>query len=569
MKSATGFIVLSSASVLGICAAQMPPTSTGNGSSQDGTTATASAPQPRSAPPHITFSPPRPAFKGPPVPSVARSSAPQTAATESEIQEVTVSGHRSIPIQESRRFYIESRPYGDPNESGVLYENNRVCADKSLAAPKRLSSCNMSIWMVMHGASMEDPDRAKVYVARGDAFQQNGEDQAAIKDFKAASKLDPTSSRPWIGMGNLYAAKADYLHAFESYDRAMSIAPDDPVVNDNRGTALEGLGRHDEAIANFSRAIVLDPHDTSAHSNRATAYLAIKRQDLAIADLNEVIRATPSNALAYYDRGTAYELSGEIDKAKTDYREVVRRMPSYAPALAALGRLDSKDNPGLALAELGTAIRLDPKSPALRTRAIFYLLLQQPERALLDLDRVIANDGSDDIAWANRGVAKSRLGDLAGAIADCTRAIELAPTVANRINRGNAYATLHRYDEALADFDMALQAEPRNLPALLGRANLNYASRRLTASLEDYTRIIEADPHSAMAYFKRGNIHLDLREFGSAVSDYSESLELDPNQPAVLLNRSIAAARLGRRSDAAKDQRRALALDPQIFDDKH
>jgi tetratricopeptide (TPR) repeat protein len=251
-----------------------------------------------------------------------------------------------------------------------------------------------------------------------------------------------------------------------------------------------------------------------------------------------------------------------------DYRETVRRIPSYAPASAALGRLTAKEDPQLALAEFGTAIRLDPRSPALRARALLYLSLAQPERALPDLDRVIANDGSDAIAWANRGVAKSKLGDVEGAITDCTRAIELAPTVANYINRGNAYATLHRDEEALADFDMALQAQPRNLPALFGRANANYSNKRLAASLQDYTRILDVDSHNAVAYFKRGNVHLDLKEFGSALSDYSESLEIDPNQAVVLLNRSIAAGRLGRRSDAAKDQRRALALDPYILDDE-
>lgn len=472
----------------------------------------------------------------------------------------------SIPVAERRRFYIQSRSAGDPNDSLLLYENGRVCADKNLPVPKRLSSCNMSIWMVKHGAPMEVADRAKAYVARGDALQQSGDYAAAIQDFKEAGELDSASPRPWVGMGNVYTAMADYLRAFENYDHAMSIAPDDPVVYDDRGAALEGLGRHDEAIADFSRAIALDARDTSAYSNRAKSYREIKRQDLAIADLNEVIRTAPSDILAYYDRGTAYELNGETDKAEADYREVVSRMPTYAPASAALGRLDAKHNPDLALAELGAAIRLDPKSPAIRTRAILYLSIQQPERALPDLDRAIANDGSDDVAWANRGVAKSRLGDLAGAIADCTRAIELAPTVANRVNRGNAYATLHRNDEALADFDMALQVEPHNLSALVGRANADYASKRLAASLHDYTRIIDAAPHSDMAYFKRGNIHLDLKEFGSAFSDYSASLKIDPDQAVVLLNRSIAAARLGRRSDAAKDQRRALELDPYILD---
>jgi tetratricopeptide (TPR) repeat protein len=571
MRTVINFVILWGASALAVCAAQVPAP------------ATTSGPQVIVAPPQITFAAPRPAFKKLPTTSLAASSAPQTAAnapstapttaptTASGTPEVTVTGHRATVdpdwVDGKPRFYVETN-ISDLVESNMAIANGRECANESLPIPKRISSCDMAIWKAMHGASVENRELAKVYVARAVAFQQNGDDQAATKDFNTAGKLDRTNPRPWIGLGNLYAAKADYPHAFANYDRAMYIAPDDPVIYDNRGTALESMGRHDEAIADFSRAIVLDPQDTSAFSNRAMVYRASKRMDLAITDLAQVIRADPSDGLAYYDRGTAYELSGELDKARTDYRETVRRMPSFAPASAALGRLDSKDDPQLALAEFGAAIRLDPKSPALRARGLLYLSLEEPERALPDLDRVIANDGSDAIAWTNRGVAKAKLGDFAGAIADCTRAIELAPTVANRVNRGNAYATMHRDDEALADFDMALQSEPRNLPALLGRANTDYSRKRLAAALDDYTRAIDADPHSAITYFKRGNIHLDLMEFDFAFADYTESLKLDPNQPVVLVNRSIAAARLGRRSEAANDQHRALELDPSILDDK-
>lgn len=568
MRTVTTFVILLSASALGVCTAQVSAP------------ATTSGPQVIIAPPQITFTAPRPAFKRRPPIASAPSSAPQTAAdapttapiTASGTPEVTVTGHRPTGDPDwqdgKARIFIETHS-SDLVESDMAIENGRVCADESLPIPKRISSCDMAIWKTMHGASVENRELAKVYVARAVALQQKGDDQAAIKDFNTAGKLDRTNPRPWIGLGNLYAAKADYSHAFANYDRAMNIAPDDPVVYDNRGTALESMGRHEEAIADFSRAIILDPQDTSAYSNRATVYRASKRMDLAIADLAEVLRADPSDGLAYYDRGTAYELSGEFDKARSDYHETVRRMPSYAPASAALGRLDAKDDPQLALAEFGAAIRLDPKSPALRARALLYLSLEEPERALPDLDQVIANDGSDAIAWANRGVTKAKLGDYAGAIADCTRALELSPTAANRVNRGNAYATLHRDDEALADFNMVLQADPRNLSALLGRADADYSRKRLTAALDDYTRVIDADPHSAMAYLRRGNMHLDLKEFGFAFDDYTESLKLDPNQPVVLVNRSIAAARLGRRSEAANDQRQALALDPSILDDKH
>ena len=568
MRAVSGFIILLSGSVVCVCAAQTPSASAP--SDRAGGAPTTAGPQTSDARPPIRFSKPRAAYQKLPDSSPAPQDAAielQTAETDSDLQEVTVTARRSIPFRDRVRFYTDSTVYDTDGSSAMLYQNERVCADERLPIPKRMPDCDMAIWMTMHGGSVDDQSHASTLVARGLALQQTGDDIAAMKDLKAAVKIDPASPRPWLGIGRVYVARSDFQHAVEAYDRAMEIDPDDPIVYDNRGTALESLGQHAEAISDFSRAIALAPQDIDAYSNRATAYLAANRRDLAIADLDQVVRADPSNYLAYYNRGMAYELGGNLEKARIDYREASRRNPSFAPAPAALGRLDFGD-PQSALEELTTAIRIDPKSAAVRTRALLYLSLDEPDRALPDLNQVIANDGSDAVAWADRGVAKSRLGDFAGAIGDCTRAIEIAPTTANYINRGNAFATLHRADEALADFNMGLQRDPNNIPALLGRANAKYMSRRLAASLDDYTRVIEADPRNALAYFKRGNIHFDRKEYASAFNDYSESLMLDPNQPAVLLNRANTAARLGRRSQAAKDEDRALQLDPYFPDGK-
>jgi tetratricopeptide (TPR) repeat protein len=99
------------------------------------------------------------------------------------------------------------------------------------------------------------------------------------------------------------------------------------------------------------------------------------------------------------------------------------------------------------------------------------------------------------------------------------------------------------------------------VPALIGRADANHASKRLATSLDDYSRVIEADLGNALAYFKRGNIHLDRREFDAAFSDYSASLKLEPNQPVTFFNRAIAAGHLGRLDVATEDEKRARKLD--------
>jgi tetratricopeptide (TPR) repeat protein len=563
MRTVQPSILIFIIAVRGICAAQTP-TETG----QDAAIPERSGQQPKGVLPQIVFSAPRAEYQKLPASSSAPQAVQAADGVDPEVAEVTVTAQRSIPLRERARFYVEehSASYDDTATYNMINESMVVCADEKLAIAKRIPTCDTPILAAAHGTSVDPTNLARTYVSRGTMLHQIGEDSAAVKDFNAAARLDPTSPRPWISLGNFYVEKGDFSLALKNFDRAIDVQPN-PVSYDNRGSVLESLGRHAEAIADFSQAIAIAPLDTDAYSNRATSYLASKRWDLAIADLNRVISVEPSNHLAYYNRGMAYERSGDAEKAIVDYREAARRRPSFAPASAALGRLDTKD-PQLALEELSTAIRIDAKSPAVKTRALLYLSLDKAQLAMTDLNQVLANDSSDANAWADRGVAKSQLGDFPGAVADCTRAIELAPTDANYVNRGNALATLHREKEALADFDAVLQHDPHNLAALIGRANADYAIPRLAASLDDYNLVIETDPTNAAAYFKRGNVHFDLKQLSAAYNDYSESLKLNPNQPVVLLNRSNTAARLGRRGDAAKDERSALELDPYILSDK-
>jgi tetratricopeptide (TPR) repeat protein len=286
--------------------------------------------------------------------------------------------------------------------------------------------------------------------------------------------------------------------------------------------------------------------------------------NLAIADLSEVICAEPANGMAAYNRGTAYERSGQLDKALEDYRSAVRLQPSFAPASAALGRLLKAKDPSEAIAELSAAVRLDPKSPALRSRAILYLALARFHDALHDFDRVVANDGSDSLVFLDRGVAQEKLGNLESAVGDYSRSIELAPMAPAYVDRGNAYVHVRQIQKGLADFNAALALDPANLAALMGRAEASSARKSMSESLVDYSRVIELDPKNVIAYFRRGNVHFDLREYAAALDDYSDSLKLNPNQPAVLYNRSLAAARMGRLKDATDDRRRALALDASV-----
>ncbi len=436
----------------------------------------------------------------------------------------------------------------------------RTCFGQEQPLPRRLSSCTV----LLEKETLEKSEYRMVFLTRAQIYLQDGDDRAASQDFNSAVKVDPKSDRAWVARGSYYLSKGDYPAALNDFNVAVKLDPKDPIAFDNRGIGLNYLGKHEEAIADFTRAIALNPRNLSAYANRATAALAAGHLDQVIADLTEVIRAEPGNGMAYYNRGTAYDRQGNPDRAVEEYRNAARRMPGFAPAFAALGRLLKDKDPDTAVAQMSEAIRLDPRSPALRSRATLYLAMGRLDQALSDFNRVIANDGTDAIAYLDRGATNEKLGRLEDALRDYTRSFELSPTVAVEIDRGTAYSLLQLPEQALVDFNAVLAIEPKNVLGLLGRASVHEAQKRLSASLEDYTRVIEVDPGNVLAYFRRGNVHLDRLEFAAAFGDYSASLRLDPNQAVAFYNRAIADGRLGHGKDAAEDRRRALALDPEL-----
>jgi tetratricopeptide (TPR) repeat protein len=334
------------------------------------------------------------------------------------------------------------------------------------------------------------------------------------------------------------------------------------MVLHNRANALMALGQRDAALADLSEALTLNPRDEIALASRATLYLDMNQPDLARADLEKLKLINPTNGTAFYNVGITEQTLGDFDKAVDDYRTAVRLLPSFAPAHAALGVVLKAKDPNAALAEFSRALELDAQSTALNSRASLYLSLGQFEAAIRDFDALITRDSADGLAYLNRGVAKERQGNLQGALEDYGRSIDVAPTASAHFDRANLYVQLDRPEQALADFNAALALDPKNIKALLGRADMNYGARRLTESLADYTRVVDVQPKNAEVFFKRGSVYFDMGDFAAAYRDYSVSLALDPKQPDALRNRALAAERMGTTKDAEQDRQRARATEP-------
>src|SRR5258708_6201122 len=96
----------------------------------------------------------------------------------------------------------------------------------------------------------------------------------------------------------------------------------------------------------------------------------------------------------------------------------------------------------------------------------------------------------------------------AAALADLSRAIELAPGCASAIaSRGETYRLMERYDEALADLSRAVDLDPGGAGALSGRGDTYRLMKRYDEALADLNRAVDLDPGYAWAIARHGATH--------------------------------------------------------------
>src|SRR4029077_18844208 len=103
--------------------------------------------------------------------------------------------------------------------------------------------------------------------------------------------------------------------------------------------------------------------------------------------------------------------------------------------------------------------------------------------------------------YNSRGLAKEAKGDYDGAIADFNRAIELDPKLAIfYTNRGLAKEAKGDLDGAIADYTRAIELDPKQPGAYMNRGLAKEAKGDLDGAIPDFNRANELDPRLAFFY---------------------------------------------------------------------
>jgi lipoprotein NlpI len=150
-------------------------------------------------------------------------------------------------------------------------------------------------------------------------------------------------------------------------------------------------------------------------------------------------------------------------------------------------------------------------------------------------------------------------------IAICTRAIEsraLAPAdlAVAYYYRATAWADKKMIDKAIADYTLAVKADPDLGVAWYNRALAQGQRGNYDAAISDYTESIRVDPEFSAAFNNRAQAFAAQGQAGRAIPDFDEAIRLEPELARAWFGRALANFNVGRFDVAANDLAEAARL---------
>jgi tetratricopeptide (TPR) repeat protein len=246
----------------------------------------------------------------------------------------------------------------------------------------------------------------------------------------------PGSPWPLMLRGYVAGELNDFEAAEADFAAAMNREPDDYGILVNRGAMRLRQGRLAEASDDFRRAIDREPKQYQAYANLAQVYSAQKRWSEAIKQLEQAIERAPAVASLYRSRSRIHLDSGNAAAAQRD---------------------------------LARAIQLAPADPLAHLwRAEEHLANDRYREAVESFDIYERLAVPDAQFYQGRGLARAKLEDYSGAVADYSRSLSLQPNTNVHTRRGWAY-TLYPDQLALCDFKEGIKLNDENLEAHVGK----------------------------------------------------------------------------------------------------
>ena len=231
---------------------------------------------------------------------------------------------------------------------------------------------------------------------------------------------------------------------------------------------------------------------------------------------------------------------GDFVAAEPVIRTYLMQENNSYQALYLLGYVTERENKPKESLEIFTraAAISAPRPEDLRLVALDYVLLDDYTDAIHWLTRAVGENPSNVEAWYDLGRTQMHVGNFTEAEKDFKRALAIEPREARALNNlGLSYDAQNRFDEALAAYGRAIEAQkdsahPSELPLLNEGALLN-TKGRFEEALAPLQEAVALAPSSSRCREELSRAYTGTHHDDLAREQMERAESLDPTNPSL------------------------------------
>jgi tetratricopeptide (TPR) repeat protein len=269
-------------------------------------------------------------------------------------------------------------------------------------------------------------------------------------------------------------------------------------------------GDNDRAIADLQRASKLNPELRMPHSILGDIYVSRGDLDHALQQYKEMVRLDPYTANTHYRLGLVYQLMHRLQDAAATYLR---------------------------------ALELDPRDPKTTMNlGLVYLALDQENDSVKYLRRATELAPNSADAWSNYGAILDITGNHREAESAYKRSLELDGTKnATIVNLGINLMAQNRANEAISVLEQGVRNED-SAPMHKRYGDALLMAKRYDDAVEQYDLALQKDAGYVPALNEKGNalirkyqkgLELDDELLRAAIESWRTSLSINPKQPRI------------------------------------
>ncbi len=298
-----------------------------------------------------------------------------------------------------------------------------------------------------------------------------------LKRVNDLLKVNPNDPNLYLQRGKVYLDLKDFEAAIADGNRALGLDSSKDTYYLFLTDAYFYSGKTRQAKEILERCVQKVPASVDGFLKLGELFFYVKKYQESINNINSALKLDETNAKGYFLKGLCYKESGDTAKAISSLQTACEQDNEYYDAYVEVGRLFAlKGNP-LSIQYFNNALKINPKSTeVVYLVGKFYQDGKKYKQAVEAYEKLLQMDPHYKFAHYNLGAIelittkdhKKCIGYFSKAIEDDAQYAEAY------FARGICYEELKDYDNAVADYKMAVQYRP----------NYEEAIKRLNRLLE-------------------------------------------------------------------------------------